>query len=241
MTLQDIFDQLAHGELSQIFDTEMDKFGEINEEKRPKLIHHIQMALTDLHTNFLLREREFLVELTPGKRTYALEHKFAASNIESEEPVKYIDDSETPFTGRLLLPARIYNDDDDEVPLNDLSNPDTSIHLPSNHIIKLPKDYEGETLRVVYHEDHPLFDKYVAPAVPFKIPVELPSSYLTALLYFVASRVMNPIGISPEFHEGNNYFAKYQGEIARLKSLGIEKDNLGDVYEADRFYHQGWV
>lgn len=60
---------------------------------------------------------------------------------------------------------------------------------------------------------------------PSEVDVELPDMYLEALIYFVASRVMNPIGMNEEFHAGNNYAAKYEEECQRLE---VKDLNLTD-------------
>lgn len=52
--------------------------------------------------------------------------------------------------------------------------------------------------------------------------VELPSSHLQALLYFVASRTYNPIGMTGEFNAGNNYNAKYEAECQGLEAAGLQ-------------------
>ena len=241
MTIQDLFEQLAYGELSHVVSGELNDDGELPEERRQKLIKHIQMGLRDLHTRFLLRERTLVIEHVPGNTLYELSTEFAKSNTASAAPAKFIDDLTNPYSGNLLRVARVYDDAGEEVPLNDLALPESSIETPSFNLLKIPATLTFERMTVVYHEDHPTFDKYRAPAVPFKTEVHLPPTHTLALLFFVASRVLNPIGISPEFHEGNNYAAKYEAEVARLKMMGLEKDALGDVNEHERFLDAGWM
>ena len=68
--------------------------------------------------------------------------------------------------------------------------------------------------------------------------MELPDAYLEALLYFVASRINNPIGMTNEFHAGNSYAAKYEQECARLEMLNLEVDQ---GYQNTRLRAGGWV
>jgi hypothetical protein len=52
---------------------------------------------------------------------------------------------------------------------------------------------------------------------------------MQALMYFVASRAHNPAGMSNEFHAGNTWYAKYEGECMRLKLENYEIDQAATV------------
>ena len=70
MTLQDIFDALSAGELSQI-SIGGQAAGVINKENRAKLLPHINMGLTALFKRFRLKEGELTIQLEaaePGIR-----------------------------------------------------------------------------------------------------------------------------------------------------------------------------
>ena len=73
-----------------------------------------------------------------------------------------------------------------------------------------------------------------------EVVVELPDTHLTALLYFVASRLFNPTGLSGNtaFHEGNNYDAKFEAECERLGDKGYEN---AEVEDNSRLRRNGWV
>jgi hypothetical protein len=67
--------------------------------------------------------------------------------------------------------------------------------------------------------------------------VNLPVTHLEPLLYFVASRIMNPVGASGEFHEGNNYAAKYEQACQQLEMHGF---SLNTQASRDQFERNGW-
>ena len=68
--------------------------------------------------------------------------------------------------------------------------------------------------------------------------IELPYSHLEALLYFIASRVHNPIGMANEFHAGNSWAAKYEHECVRLEQLNLRVDQGEDN---TNFCRNGWI
>ena len=78
MTLQDIFDKLTFGELSQI-GVSGNGTG-ISQEDYPKLISHVNLGLTDLYTKFPLREREVVIQQYDEISFYELDITHAQSN-----------------------------------------------------------------------------------------------------------------------------------------------------------------
>lgn len=70
--------------------------------------------------------------------------------------------------------------------------------------------------------------------------IELPSAYLNALLYFIASRlfVSIPNQLDGDLNEGIRYQQKYHAELAMLTEQGIVVD---DLYENTWFQERGFV
>jgi len=111
MTLNDIFTQLAHGELSQvILGNDGSSLLSAAEGRRKQVASHIQLGLTVLYTRFRLREGSLLVRVTPDVRAYILSADYATSNTESEVPTenRYIQDFvAVPFQNDLLKVERV--------------------------------------------------------------------------------------------------------------------------------------
>lgn len=242
MMLQDIFDQLAYGELSQLYVAGDGTTEGMREADKPRMIAHIQLGLTALHKRFRLKEGHFTLELVPGRSSYVLKSAFAQSNLESAEPVKFINDVERPFKDDLLRVERVVDDKGNEWTLNKAGDP-LALRTPSfNTLIvpdftELPEEARPVTLTVFYRADHPKINPIIGQYVSFTEEVDLPVTHLEPLLYFVASRVMNPVGLSGEFHEGNNYAAKYEQACMALEMHGFQQDNEGDQH---RFDNYGW-
>lgn len=233
MTLQDIFDQLIYGELSQLALTEDN---ELNANDRQKLIPHIKLGLTELHKRFLLRERNVKVNMVTDQLTYVLHSDYAESNSKAVSP--YLADTSDPFTDDVLKIERIFNDEDEEMILNKPDN-EYSIRTTSPTTMLIPvQDPTTEYVTVYYRADHPTIDQYAYLQPANKVTINLPPGYLEPLLYYVASRVMNPIGLTPEFHEGNNYYAKFEAAVQRLKDINLDIDT---EHENTKFTNRGFV
>lgn len=235
MTLQDIFDQLGHGELVSL---RMGGAGEedgIREEDKPKLLSNIQLGLTALYKRFRLKEGEVIVQLADDRQLYEISSRYAASN--DKATLVYLDDALDPFDDSLLKIEEVYDADGVPLALNKRGDAD-SLRTPSYNKLQVPSTLERQNLRIVYRRNHPKIDKILGPAVSFAVELELPDTHLEPLLYFVASRIMNPIGMVNEYHDGNNYAAKYEMACRQLEDQGHYIDDLG---ESSRFSENGWV
>lgn len=238
MTLQDIFDQLSHGELSQL-SIGGEAAGEITLTNYAKVLSHISLGLTALYTRFNLKEGRATLRLKPGKLVYKLD---------SNEDVYFLVNSDgEEFADDILKITQVITQDDMELELNDRSNI-YSCHTPSARVLRLPMDLTGfsetvpeairtDTLTVVYRANHPLIRVGSGVFTPSKVSMELPDSHLEALLMYVASRVNNPIGMSNEFHAGNSYYAKFETACQLLEQQNLQVDQ-GE--QNTRLQRGGW-
>lgn len=251
MTLDDIYTQLSHGELRQLFlggQDITDPTAGLSPEQYPKLLSSVQLGLTELHKRFFLRQGRLAVELQPGITTYRLTPEFAESNIRSREPVKYIKDAGNPFRNELFKVEQVWGvlrDTPFEIPVNQ-SGFMRGIHMPNLTTLVLPTDVntapwmkETSQLDVLYRADHPEINVHLANAYPAGVQIELPNTHMEALCFYIASRIHNPIGMTPgAMHEGNNYFQRFLAAVAELKNQGSELDReIGDT----KFSGRGFV
>jgi hypothetical protein len=245
MTLQEIFDQLSYGELSQI---SMGGSGDagINEANWERVLASVNLGLTELHKRFLLKEGRIDIQLEPGKNTYVLDKKYAQNNRESFGVTKYLLDSpDAVFENNVLKIERVYDDLGNELGLNQGGDSYdlllTSCRTPSYNTLVLPVDLKSEKVTVVYRENHPIILKEQGYFALDEVEVTLPYSHLEALLLYVASRIMNPIGVSGsqgQFHEGNNYAAKFEAACSRLEQTNLRIDQSE---RNSRLERNGWV
>lgn len=217
MTLQDIIDQLSTGELRTAFLGDTTDGEPLGEYRTNALITHVKMGLTALHTRFNLKERMHVLPLTIGTQSYTL-------NLPD-----------------LLRIESVRDLNNDEYLINVLNDPE-SLHTPNYRTLDVPSDLaeilDTPTLQVFYRANHPTIDP-LAKYLPLdRTEIDLPHTHLEPLVLYVASRVMNPVGMDQQFHTGNNYAAKYEQACQRLELTGYQLDQADSQ---NRFISNGWV
>lgn len=234
MKLADLFEHLSYGVLAQLNISGNDTG--IKNRDFPKITSHINLGLTSLYTRFPLRKDEIQVQLNSGIETYYLRNQYASSNVASAEPIKYLLDTVgSPFGNNVLRIEAIYNDEDEELVLND-EHTDTTIWTPNFDTFKVQEPVDGDVLLVSYRANH---EKLVVTAATDADSVEiiLPEYLLEALSLFVASKVVNPIG-----KEGpalaNNYFVQYETMLRNIEMAGMVNKEL---HAYDALKENGWV
>lgn len=223
MKLFEVFSQLAYGELSQTVLGENNE-GELVENKYPMLLASVNLGLTALYKRFNLKEGRITFPLSTTGNVY----KLSVTDLHKIE--------------RVLTDAGV------DLPLND-GKEKYSCYTPRmdtlrvhtdivNKVADVPDQYKTNALEVVYRANHPKLVDTLGIIDPEAIELELPYSHLEALLYFVASRIHNPIGMVNEFHSGNSWAAKYEAECMKLQQQNLEIDEGNDN---DRISRNGWV
>lgn len=237
MKLNEIFDQLTHGEFRQLAIGGV-KVGEIAESDYPAVAAHINLGLTALFTRFTLKEGRIVLQPTPGQRNYVIDSKFSVNARRSTEPVRYLIDEATDIfdSNTVIKLEKVIDPDGFEQSLN-LQGNEEGFFTPSLKTIRIPKDWT-KSVTLVYRQNHPQLTPNTGSFDPAQIEIELPYTHLEALLFYVASRVHNPIGMVNEFNMGNNYAAKYEQACARLEQTNIQADSNS---QNDRLWRNGWV
>lgn len=242
MTLKQIFDLLSQGELSQIH---LGGTQGIDESNWEMVLGAVNLGLTELHKRFPLRREQVVLQMQEGQLRYTLDVKHAVSNRENPTVTKYlIDSAANPFIGRVLKIYKVFDASGCELKLNRVGDAfdqaHSTVRTPSYNTLILPTMLPVQALTVEYLGNHPLLVKEQGYFNLEDVAVELPDTHLTALLYFVASRLFNPTGLSGNtaFHEGNNYEAKFEAECMRLENDGYENS---EQEENSRLRRNGWV
>lgn len=201
MKLQDIFTQLSVGEFSQLR-IGGEEMGVINDVNKGAVIAHINLGLTSLYRRFNLKQGKTSIMITQDQDMYTI-------------------------AGDVLKIERVLTPDGAEFGLNDASD-ELACATPTMNTLRVPEKVINPTdetpdwalttlLKVYYKAGHPKVTEDT-------VDLELPDSHLEALLYFIASRVHNPIGMSNEFHAGNNYAQKYELACQELERMNMRID-----------------
>jgi len=238
MKLSEVFNQLAHGELTQLALVD-DTTGTIKTSKYPVIVSNVNLAMAALHKRFNMKEGRLSFYLETGRLTYPLS---------TAEDVNFFEgNGDEEFTDNILKIERVYTDTGYELGLNDESD-SYSCSTPTATTLRLspllaaqstdlPSQLLTKSLTVVYRAN-PTPIKYTDSFNPARVDIELPYSHLEPLLFFVASRIHNPIGMTNEFHAGNNYAAKYEKACLQLEESNIQTDQGS---QSTKLIRNGWV
>lgn len=244
MKLSTIFQQLAHGEFHEL------SFGSgqgvIGQDDYARIADMVHLGVVNLYKRFKIKEGRLWLQLIDGKYEYVLHSDHALSTRVNKE--KYIIDSKgNPFINDINKIESISTQDGFPWPFNALNDPLSVTVLRQNVLefnplyvdrqSELPEKMRGTLLKVTYRAGYNQPAACSPLIVPEMVEIPIPDMYLEALLYFVASRVYNPIGFNQDFHQGNNFAAKFEAECQRITQLGLELDNTPFN---DRFSRSGF-
>lgn len=250
MFLSEVYTQLCAGELSKLADGEGQTISDI---AVPKVNALILAGLNELNKHFSIREKDIIVTTKLGKTRYELLPENAVS---SGNPYAFIQDTtEDPFVGDIMQILSItdmdgrnlwgHADTHNAVYTNDLygtrlnTSLGTEIVLQAHNTFKLKDGHDYGDLLIRYKARVKPFDTTLSPEDTF---IDIPDHFMNALVLYVASRRFNPMGAETigrgMFHEGNNYWTKYQEEIQTLK---MNMASIGSTGENTNFQRGGWV
>lgn len=272
MKLQEIFDALTYGELSQV-NLGGNANGFIDNANYNLILNHVNMGLTDLHTRFTLKMKRLELILLEGRTRYHLhsDHKFSDESLTVgdfrldigngtfltdmqpfSDPEYIRDQPYAHFQDDILKVEEVKTCVGFELNLNVRSDcwsvitpEETVIEVPQlivaaafNPGINIPDAYKTDRLDIGYRANHRHLEPGEGEYNAGRVEIELPRPYMQALLFFIASRVHNPIGMSAEFNAGNIWYSKYLNECQLLESKNLQVD-LTD--QPDRLRRNGWV
>ncbi len=256
MKLQEIFDQLSAGEFSQISFGGAEA-GVIDETNHAKIIGHVNLGLTALYKRFTLKENRLTLALQDGQTLYRLHSSFAVNVQHSIEPVRYIIDTATDkFRDDILKIEKVLTDDtaiDRGVSLEiNKEGDDYSVFTPTSTQLRVPTFLVGgeilgvttptwaetDNLTVIYRANHPKLAMPYGFIDACRLEIQLPESHLEALLFYIASRVQSPIGMTQEGAVSAQYFARYEQACQALEAQGMQVNQGGTN---DKLTRAGWA
>lgn len=213
-------------QLKQIIDTI--KYGELNtvsweEDRVPQVISYINLALTNLYSNFPILEKQVIVQQYPQISIYNLTSEYARTNTESKQYTKYILDTPfEPFTDDILLVTGLCDEYGRPIPLNDDTDP-RSYFLPAFNQLQIPNANEEETTFVIYRAA----PKYIEPETDdFTQDVFLPRPLLEPLCCYVAYRTMIAIGSQEELARAQILEKRYNDLCLEVATNNLLGNNL---------------
>lgn len=220
MTLDDIFKQLATGELQHTGDVEN---GVIKPSSYQRIANHVELALLDLFTRFPLKERELILNQRDNISIYYLHSKHAKSTGANGEE-KYIEDTNNVFTDDIIAIQTIYNEIGGIIPLNN-SLYWGSYFSPTPITLEIPLPVTGNSNFIIYRASHAAFGDVSDPSA---VNIEVPVNALSAILAYVANRAYASNQSAEAQVIAQNYMAKYELACTFL-AKHISVNNIADT------------
>lgn len=238
MTLEELFQRLSYGPLSNLA-VSNEGAGGIIEEKKPSMVLYANQALLRLHTRFTLIERALILKQVDGISNYELtpEHTYTASvSADPPEAIAYIQDSiAVPFEDDLIKILRVMNSCGCEIPLND-NCACGSYFTPQNHILQIPCPTNGELTYVIYQARHKKLE--FRPA-DLKQTITLPSTLEEALLCYIAYLHYSSMNGQENVARAAEFHNRYNDICGEAESRGIV--NTDDNHCNTKLHKRGFV
>jgi hypothetical protein len=237
MKVPELLTALALGELNNL---SMGVTDAIDPSKIPKVIQSINDGLTRLHTKFVLKEKNLILEMKEGVTFYQFKKRFAYSQYDSNNPpstwnMPYIIDlSKEPFEEDVIKVMSVYDQLGNKLPINDLEKPN-SVFTPQAEVIQVPNIVPVQMLSVEYQAKPVLI-----PTTEYEdIDVDLPDFLLITLRYFVGSEIYSQMNTQENIMKGQEYLAKFDRNCQEAIDMDLVSSSSSTTNT--RFEKRGWV
>ncbi|WVI66570.1 hypothetical protein pVco7_gp124 [Vibrio phage pVco-7] len=218
MLVKTILDDLKYGELSA---HGIMLAGEISVQDKQRLIHHINIALTELYTRFPLLTKELTLIQKAGKTVYPLTKEHAITDITLAGYEDYIIDTpDAPFENDLTKVISIYDEMGNEIRLND-ATADCVIFTPAYNVLEIPSPVDTNALFIIYQATHP-------KVIEETDKLDLPENFKPALLSYIAHRVYSGGTAQEHVNMANTMLQKYELFCTQQRQYGTDNSQEYD-------------
>ena len=237
VTLKDVFEDLATGELAGI---KMGETGTILAADYSRVVNAINLGLFDLYSKFLLKKGEYTLHQQTGVTTYYLRSDYSAE-LDSIDSTHYIENpTGIAFQDDLIRITDIFDTaTDDLIPLNDKQFLTTGAFTLTPDTLKMTPAVPPLILSIEYQARYPKI-LITEPFVPANVTLNIPTYIVPALLLFVAAKIYR--GMSSRAAEGEvtsayTFKTLYDIKCAEIAQLGlVDADNNS----SEQFDNNGW-
>jgi len=236
--LKDIFSLLATGEFSNLA-IGKDHRGNIDEAEYGKIIRHINLAVIEIYKRFKFLEDEVILHAFPSISKYYLRPSYmvSADRINERTYIERIGDYNSI---NIIEIKDIYDEQEKKVTLN------------NRFCVPYIKQLSDDTLKITGLSKRTKFS-VVFQAYPqliilndsFNLDIyhlNIPTTIVEAILYYVAARVYKPIGANNSTEgadKSSSYDHKYELSCQKIEHYGLDIDD--DNKDINKFHKQGWV
>jgi hypothetical protein len=236
MKLGDLYQDLSHGELSNLhLSGEGD--GTIAPNRQGKLLLYTNDGLLRLFSRFVLKENDVLVHLHQEITFYHLLPRFAVNyqptGEEDNEPIRYLTDLPSErFKGDVIKILQVYDSKGCRLPLNDVENI-FSVFTPQSNVLQVVAPVADTVLSVQYQARH------VKLTGDLEEEIVLPDVLYDPLRAFVSYRVFSDMNTQDSSSKAQEHLANYESMCNSVR----EGDLVGTSISTSntRFHARGWI
>lgn len=238
MELGKMYRELSMGVLRNIAQAN-DGNGEISVNYRPTVVMYLNEGLNRLHSKFLLRENDLILQMYADVTNYHLVKRFAtyAGNEmppENREERRYILDlPDEPFKEDVALIMQVFNNDGVQLPINDEFSV-ASVFTPQQQILQIPMPVDNRVVSVSYQALHPEIVHTDDDAFIF-----LPAHLMDALKAFVGFRAFSDMNQKDSRERAAELLGMYEGICDEILLQNLTAQSPGNSHTP--FFQRGFV
>jgi hypothetical protein len=238
VTVKEIFDLLASGELSNI-KLSKTSTGALSEAEYVKVVGHLNLGVLELHKRFVLLKDELRLHACPANKRYYLRPE-RVSSIQNMNSRTYIEQTDYNRQAiNIVKVIEIYNDIGEPLSMND------RIQIPyineiSFDTLDISKLKSNQIFDIVFQSfpDSIVVDEDFDPA---EYNLNIPRNIIEPLLYYIAARTYKPMGTNESTVQADksvSYQQQYELACQKIETYGLEAQ-----YDESRtsFQDNGWV
>lgn len=238
MNLNDLFRDLALGELSNLSFTDDEITDTILPQRRPKVVVYANEGLLALHSRFVLVEKDLLIEMREGMTNYHLLKRYAWSQYDPENPpnrweMPYIMDSVAePFEEDVIKILSVTNSFGDTMPLNDHEHA-RSVFSPTSTVLQVPFPIPGQALSIEYQAKHSKLDHCECDE-----EILLPDVLWGALKSFIAWKVYSHMNTQESTAKAQEHQMNYESicqDVVEMDLVNTSSSTTNNRFEKRGF------
>jgi hypothetical protein len=234
VNIQQLFADLSFGELSSLT-LAQEGAGLITDAGKERVIRFANEGLLKLHSRFILRQNDVIIEMVEWITSYHLLLKFAQSQqgVSTQRHLYIQDLFEEPFQEDVIKIQNVFDSDGCELPLNDEGS-DASVFTPQINVLQVPHPVAGKALSVVYQAKHPTLT-----LADLNQEIELPDVLMPALRAWIAWRTFGQVNTQESLGIAAGHQASYEATCNEV----IINDLVGTSQSQtnNRFQRNGWI
>lgn len=209
----------------------------IEPDRQEYILEFINEGITRLHSRFVLKTNNLLIEMREGRTTYPLlaRHSYTEYDPNDKRSNYYfiMDTFDSPFEEDVIKILAVYDSVGCERKLNDRFDTH-GLFTPRPDTLQCIRPRHCEVLSVSYQARHPVLEHGVAEQ-----EVDVPDTLLPALKYWVAYSYYTGLNTSESTAKAAEYLQMY--EAICEEALDFDLANSSESNTNVLFYKRGWV